>query len=103
MEQKPHTHVLWLQLYQRGKFRGWYKAGYGRIETDPDGKISAHNFQHMTTIGGWNGYSLLLPIGDEPPTPQTPPKRPASPGEDGDETLALYEYPGSHKPTNDEG
>jgi hypothetical protein len=84
MEQKPHTHVLWLQLYQRGKFRGWYKAGYGRIETDADGKLSAHNFQHMTTLGGWNGYSLLLPIGDDPPTPQVQPKRPTS--DDGDET-----------------
>ncbi len=86
MEPKsPYTHVLWLQLYQRGKFHGWWKAGYGRVETDADGKITAHNFQKVTSIGGWNGYTLLLPIGEDPPDPQVQPKRPQTSDEQGDE------------------
>jgi hypothetical protein len=85
--ESPYTHVLWLQLWQRGKFRGWYKAGVGRLEMDADGNVTVvHNHQHMTTLGGWNGYSQLLPIGVMPENPQAQPKRP-TPGDDEDDEL----------------
>jgi hypothetical protein len=54
-QQKPFTHVLWLQRWEHGKFAGWYEVGKGRIEIDAAGKASAENFQALTSIGGWNG------------------------------------------------
>ncbi|WP_263351358.1 hypothetical protein [Acidicapsa acidisoli] len=75
---KPLTHVLWLQRWEAGKFREWLPVGKGRVEKDPSGNILVENFQHLTSIGGWNGYTMLLPIGVMPPDPA--PQRPATSG-----------------------
>ena len=83
-QQKPSTHVLWLQRWEHGKFAGWYQVGKGRIDIDAGGNASAENYQMLTTIGGWNGYTRLLPIGITPKDPEPQPKRPArSDGEEG--------------------
>jgi hypothetical protein len=68
-QQKPHTHVLWIQKWERGKFREWLPVGKGRIDMELGGVTVAHNFQDRAIIGPWNGYTCLLPIGTTPPNP----------------------------------
>jgi hypothetical protein len=84
--QKPFTHVLWLQKWEAGKFREWLPVGKGRIEVDAAGIASAENFQDLTSIGGWNGYTCLTPIGVKPKDPEPQPKRPPR-GSDEEESL----------------
>jgi hypothetical protein len=79
------THDRWLQKWEAGKFRGWRIVGEGRIETRADGGITVENFQELTTIGGWNGYTHLLPKGVKPKDPEPQPKRPAQGAIDLDE------------------
>jgi hypothetical protein len=81
------THDLWLQKWEAGKFRGWRMVGEGRIETRADGSIVVENFQELTAIGGWNGYTQLLPKGMKPRDPEPQPKRPAHGEADDDEEL----------------
>ena len=76
MDQKPFTHVLWLQKWEGGKFREWLPIGKGRIHIHEDGTASAENFQDLTSIGGWNGYTRLMPMGVKPKDPAAEPKRP---------------------------
>lgn len=78
---KPMTHDLWLQKWEAGKFRGWRVVGEGRVETREDGSVTAENFQELTAIGGWNGYTQLLPKGIRPKDPEPQPKRPAQGGD----------------------
>jgi hypothetical protein len=84
-QTKPLTHVLWLQKWEGGRFRKWLQVGKGRIEIDADGTATVHNFQDLTAIGGWSGYTCLLPIGVKPNDPEPIPKRPASPSGDVEE------------------
>jgi hypothetical protein len=76
MNEKPMTHVLWLQKWEGGKFREWLPIGKGRIHIEADGTASAENFQDLTAIGGWNGYTRLMPVGVKPKDPGAEPKRP---------------------------
>jgi hypothetical protein len=66
------------QKWEGGKFREWLPVGKGRIEIDGNGNASAENFQDLTSIGGWNGFTALLPIGVKPKDPDPKPKRPQS-------------------------
>lgn len=75
-QTKPMTHDLWLQKWEAGKFRGWRMVGEGRVEIRPDGSVIAENFQELTSIGGWSGYTQLLPKGVKPKDPEPKPKRP---------------------------
>jgi hypothetical protein len=77
-QQKPFTHTLWLQRWEGGKFREWHQAGKGRVEVHADGTITVENFQTLTVIGGWNGYTKLLPNGITPEPPEQTPKRPTT-------------------------
>jgi hypothetical protein len=81
-QTKPQTHVLWLQKWEGGRFREWLPVGKGRIEIDENGNASAHNFQDLTAIGGWSGYTCLMPMGVRPKDPEPQPKRPQSGGEE---------------------
>jgi hypothetical protein len=83
-QTKPLTHVLWLQKWEGGRFRESLQVGKGRIEIDEQGNASAHNFQDLTAIGGWSGYTCLMPLGVRPKDPELQPKRPAQSAEDGD-------------------
>jgi hypothetical protein len=76
MNDKSFTHVLWLQKWEGGKFREWLPVGKGRVHVDAEGKVSAENFQDLTAIGGWSGYTCLMPIGVKPKDPDFKPKRP---------------------------
>jgi hypothetical protein len=76
-QTKPPTHNLWLQKWEGGRFREWLQVGKGRIDTDENGNSSAHNFQDLTAIGGWSGYTCLLPIGIRPKDPEAKPQRPS--------------------------
>lgn len=75
MSEKPFTHVLWLQKWEGGKFREWLPVGKGRIHIEADGTATAENFQDLTAIGGWNGYTQLMPVGMKPKDPETEPTR----------------------------
>jgi hypothetical protein len=86
--RKPHTHVLWIQKWEGGKFREWLPAGKGRIDIDAQSSMVAHNFQDMTVIGPWNGYTCLLPAGSKPPLPPSP-KRPQAEDDEEDESLGM--------------
>lgn len=83
-EKKPLTHALWLQKREAGRFREWLEVGKGRIEIDENGNASADNFQSLVSIGGWNGYTRLLPIGIKPKDPEPKPQRPAQISEPSD-------------------
>lgn len=75
MNEKPFTHVLRLQKWEAGKFREWLPIGKGRVHTETDGSVSVENFQDLTAIGGWNGYTRLMPVGGKPKDPESEPKR----------------------------
>ena len=78
MQQTPTmTHDLWLEKYVAGQFRGWRHVGEGYIEKRGDGTFAVHNYQDLTSIGGWGGYTQLLPKGMKPKDPE--PKRPSRP------------------------
>ena len=75
-QTKPLTHILWLQKWEGGRFREWLQVGKGRVEIDENGVASVHNFQDLMSIGGWNGYTCLMPIGVRPKDPESRPQRP---------------------------
>jgi hypothetical protein len=83
-QTKPLDYILWLQKWEAGRFREWLQVGKGRIDIDENGVASAHNYQDLTSIGGWTGYTCLMPIGVRPKDPEPQPKRPAQSGEQGD-------------------
>lgn len=66
---KPLTHALWVQEWDGAKFLRWRNAGEGYLAVDEKGRTAAHNFHAMLPVGGWSGYSVLLPIGEPPPDP----------------------------------
>jgi hypothetical protein len=43
----------------------------------PDGTVTVENFQHLTAIGGWNGYTRLMPLGVKPKDPELEARRPS--------------------------
>lgn len=77
-QTKPFTHVLWLQKWEAGRFRERLPVGKGRIEIDESGNASVHNYQDLTSIGGWTGYTCLMPVGVRPKDPDLQPQRPRS-------------------------
>lgn len=76
-QTKPPTHTLWLQKWEGGRFREWLAVGKGRVDIDENGVAQAHNFQDLTTIGGWSGYTCLMPNGIRPKDPEAKPLRSA--------------------------
>jgi hypothetical protein len=75
-QTKVPTHTMWIQKWEAGKFREWLPVGKGWIDVDENGVPSVHNYQDLTSIGGWSGYSCLMPIGIRPKDPEQHPKRP---------------------------
>jgi hypothetical protein len=76
---KGARHVIWLQKWEAGKFLGWLEVGQSRIEVDSEGKARAYSRQALIPIGGWNGLTCTLPIGEKPKDPESIPKRPGDP------------------------
>jgi len=78
------THDIWLQKWEAGKFRRWREVGEARVTVDGTGNISVESYQDLTAIGGWSGYTQVLPKGIRPKDPEPQPKRPEQSGEQGD-------------------
>jgi hypothetical protein len=63
----------WLDPYVAGS--PFYSPDHRSLQK-ADGNVSAENYQDLTAIGGWNGYTSLMPIGVKPKDPSSDPKRP---------------------------
>jgi len=76
---KAPTHTAYGFKREGRKFGRWLEIGTGRADEGAAGAIRV--FLDRFTIG-FTGGVLLLPIGEEPPLPQSPPRRPGQIDED---------------------
>jgi len=74
---ESYEHVIWLQKWESGKFAGWEKVGRSRIDIDGGGVVRVHSRQTLVPIGGWNGLTCTLPVGEKPKDPESVPQRPS--------------------------
>jgi len=76
-DQRSYDHVIWLQKWESGKFTGWEKVGRARVDLDETGVARVYSRQTLIPIGGWNGVTCTLPLGDKPKDPESTPRRPS--------------------------
>lgn len=74
--EQSDQHIIWLQKWEAGKFVGWHEVGRSRIEIGQDGKVRTYSRQALIPVGGWNGITCTLPVGEKPKDPEPLPKRP---------------------------
>jgi hypothetical protein len=75
-DDKSPTHTAFAKKYYTKKLFVWLEIGKGRL-----GKNGTfHGMLDRLPIGGFNGYTCYVPIGQDPPAPE--PERPDNTGGD---------------------
>lgn len=69
-QETAPTHIAFAKKYVSKKLFVWLEIGKGRM--DKSGTF--HGMLDRTPIGGFNGYTCFVPIGQKPPEPE--PERP---------------------------
>lgn len=76
MADENPTHTAFVKKYYTKKLFVWLEVGKGR--QDKNGNF--HGMSDRLPVGGWNGYTCFVPIGQQPPEPE--PQRPEDSGEE---------------------
>lgn len=66
----PMTHTAWTPLFDEdGNFLRSVEIGYGIVESDASGRVTAQTFREREPIRYDSGFVWLLPNGQQPPAP----------------------------------
>jgi hypothetical protein len=68
MTDTAPTHNAFVKKYYTKKLFTWLEVGKGRL--DKNGQF--HGMLDRLPIGGFNGYTCFVPIGQQPPEPEPP-------------------------------
>jgi len=66
--------IAWQKNFYAGKFVEWIRVGKGYIVIK-DGKPKSYT-RYQSTVRGDSVNTVLLPVGEMPPSPELQPKRP---------------------------